>query len=138
MILYHSILPEKTGQQQGFTLIEIIVALLVISVALGAIITTTANSVKHGSHIKEKTIALWVAQNYIAETIIISKSKKKWPSTGFKFDTISMAGNKWFLKSQIKQTPDNNIRRIDVSVYSDKETENKIVSLTTYILKPQK
>ena len=76
MILYYSILPDKIIQQRGFTLIEIIVALLVISVALGAIITTTANSIKHGAHIKEKTIALWAAQNYIAETVISSKAKK--------------------------------------------------------------
>lgn len=120
------------NHQQGFTLIEIIVSLLVISVALGAVIATTGNSVKHGSHIKEKTIALWVAQNAIAEISI----KNKWPSSGIKSDKSIMAGKHWFIKSDIKQTPDKNIRRMDLSVYSDEKTEDKVVSLTTYILKP--
>jgi len=122
-----------TNQQQGFTLIEIIISLVVISVALGAVIATTGNSIKHGAHIKEKTIALWVAQNAIAEISI----ENKWPSKGIKSDKSTMAGKNWFIKSEIKQTPNKNIRKMDLSVFSDKKTEDKVVSLTTYILKPQ-
>lgn len=121
-----------TNQQQGFTLIEIIISLVVISVALGAVIATTGNSIKHGTHIKEKTIALWVAQNAIAEISI----EKKWPSKGIKSDNAMMAGKNWFIKSDIKQTPNENIRRMDLSVFSDEKAEDKVVSLTTYILKP--
>ena len=122
-----------TNKHQGFTLIEIIISLVVISVALGTIITTTANSIKHGAHIKEKTIALWVAQNAIAETSI----ENKWPSSGVDSDEATMAGKRWYIQSKIVQTPDQNIRRMDVSVYADKKNENKVVSLTTYIIKPQ-
>lgn len=120
-------------KQQGFTLIEIIISLLVISVALGAVIATTGNSVKHGAHIKEKTMALWVAQNAIAEISIANK----WPSTGIKSDKATMAGKTWFIKSDIKSTPDKNIRRMDLSVYSDEKAEDKVISLTSYIVKPE-
>lgn len=119
-------------KQRGFTLIEIIISLVVISVALGAVIATTGNSVKHGAHIKEKTIALWVAENAIAEISITNP----WPSSGLKSDKAKMAGKLWFIKSDIKQTPDINIRRMDLSVYSDEKTEDKVVSLTSYLVKP--
>ena len=124
---------HKNRSQRGFTLIEIIIALVVISVALGAVIATTGNSVKHGAHIKEKTIALWVAQNTIADILI----KKNWLSTGIKSQDVNMAGRQWFIKNNVIQTPDNNIRKMEVSIYTDNKSQNKIVSLIAYIVKSQ-
>ena len=118
---------------RGFTLIEIIIALVVISVALGAVISTTGNSVKHAVHIKDKTIALWVAQNVIADISI----KKTWLPTGVKkYDEI-MAGRQWFIKNNVIQTPDKNMRKMDVSIFTDQKTQNKILTLTAYIVKEQ-
>jgi len=125
----HIVLRRK---QQGFTLIEIIIALLVISVALGAVINTTSSSVRHGTHIKEKTIALWVAQNHIAEITM----GQQWLSSGTNAQEAKMAGKAWFIQNKITQTPDQNIRRMDISVYSDKKIETKLVTLTAYISKP--
>ncbi len=116
---------------QGFTLIEIIIALVVISVALGAVIATTGNSVKQGAHIKDKTIALWVAQNVITDISI----KKNWLSTGEKKYDVIMAGRQWFIKNNVTQTPDSNMRKMDVSVFTDQKAQNKIISLTAYIMK---
>ncbi|MCU7940979.1 MAG: type II secretion system minor pseudopilin GspI [gamma proteobacterium symbiont of Bathyaustriella thionipta] len=127
---YHLIAGNK---QQGFTLIEIIIALVVIAVALGAVIATTGNSFKHAAHIKDKTLALWVAQNTIAEMTIANQ----WPANGTQSDNAMMAGKQWYIKRAIKVTPDSNIRRMDLSVYSDEKTQDKVVSLTTYLMKPQ-
>lgn len=120
-------------RQHGFTLIEIIIALVVISVALGAVIATTGNSVKHGAHIKEKTIALWLAQNTIAEVNI----KQQWLSAGTQSSDEKMAGKQWLIKRMVSQTPDINIKKMDVAVFSDQAAENKVLTLTTYIVKTQ-
>ncbi|MCW8931065.1 MAG: type II secretion system minor pseudopilin GspI [Gammaproteobacteria bacterium] len=119
--------------QKGFTLIEIIIALMVISVALGAVIATTSNSIKHGAHIKDKTIALWVAQNAIADISI----RKDWLSTGMKTQDVTMSGRQWFIKNNVTQTPDKNMRKMDVSIYTDQSAENKVLSLIAYIVKPK-
>ena len=124
---------SKTQFQRGFTLIEIIVSLVVISLALGAVIATTGNSVKHGAHIKEKTIALWVAQNAIAEVSITNN----WLATGITSSDTTMAGRQWFIKNDVIQTPDKNMRKMDVSIYTDKASQDKVVTLTAYIVKPQ-
>jgi len=117
----------------GFTLIEIIIALVVISVALGAVISTTASSVDHGSHIKEKTIALWVAKNHITELSI----SKQWPAAGQQSQKVSMAGKDWFLNNKIIQTPDENIRRMELSVFTDQKLESNVLNLVAYINRPQ-
>ncbi len=129
----HNLSLHKTTRQSGFTLIEIIIALVVIAVALGAVIATTGNSVKHGAHIKEKTIALWLAQNISAEVNI----KKQWLPAGNQFSDEEMAGQQWQVKRIITQTPDKNIKKMEIQVYSGRTTDNKIVSLTTYFVKPQ-
>lgn len=116
---------------KGFTLIEIIIALVVISVALGAVIATTGNSVRHAAHIKEKTIALWVAQNALADISI----KKDWLSTGIKSQDSTMAGKQWFIKNNVTQTPDKNIRKMELSVYTDKAVQDKAITLIAYIVK---
>ena len=120
-------------RQEGFTLIEIIIALVVISVALGAVINTVGSSVSHGSHLKEKTLGLWVAQNYLAEVSIT----QQWPTTGQKSDQVMMAGKQWYIQNKVTQTPDKLMRRLDVSVFSDREYEQKLASLVAFVTRPQ-
>lgn len=123
----------KQSKQHGFTLIEIVIAMMVISVALGAIISTTGNSVNHATHIQNKTLALWVAENYLAEVSI----KDDWLPVGEQLHEINMAGQQWFLTNQITQTANKSIRRMDLSVYSDSRYENRLTSLVAYTHKPQ-
>ncbi len=117
--------------EQGFTLIEIIIALLVISVALGAVISTTGSSVKHATHLNEKTMALWVAQNTLAEL----SSTQTWLATGIKSTEATMAERQWFIKNEVIQTPDKNMRKMNVSIYTDNAANNKLITLTAYIVK---
>ena len=121
------------AKQQGFTLIEIIIALFVVSIALGAVISTSANSVNHASHIENKTMALWVAENYLTEI----SATGQWPATGQHSEEISMAGRQWYLQNQVTQTPDKRIRRLDLSVYDDRSHDNQLTTLVAYINKPE-
>ena len=120
-------------RQTGFTLIEIIIALVVISVALGAVISTTGSSVSHGSHLKEKTIALWVAENFLTEVSV----SKQWPATGQQSEQAMMAGKQWYIQNKVTQTPDKLMRRLDVSVFSDHKHEQQLVTLVAFVTKAQ-
>ena len=44
----------------GFTLLEVMIALLVITLGMGAVIVTTGESAWKSSHLRESTIASWV------------------------------------------------------------------------------
>src|SRR5256885_498304 len=51
---------------RGFTLIEILVALAIIAVALAAGLRALSQSIDSAGALKQRTLALWVAQNRIA------------------------------------------------------------------------
>ncbi len=116
-------------QQGGFTLIEIVIALLVISIALAAVISTTTHSVDSGAHLRNKTIALWVAQNYINDTVI----HKKWPDRGEVKEQVTMNNRVWMVRTDIIATANTNMRRMDVRVFFNARDTEPLISLTAYI-----
>lgn len=98
---------------KGFTLIEIMVALAIITIALGAIIESTSASTSNAAYLREKTVASWVAMNQIS----LFRAKRQWGSTSNKTGTVDMAGAEWRWKMKITKTDDPNMRRLDVDVY---------------------
>ena len=63
---------------RGFTLVEILVALAIIAVALGAGLRALSQSIDSAGALKQRTLALWVAQNRIAATTL----ETPWPAPG--------------------------------------------------------
>ena len=116
-------------RQYGFTLIEIIVALMVIAIALGAVINTTAGSLDMGSHIRNKTLALWVAENYVNELVI----EQQWPDVGKQTDTIALDQHNWYLVADISPTANTSMRKIRISVFENSRDSNALLSLNAYI-----
>lgn len=51
---------------QGFTLIEVLLALTIIAIALTALLKSTAQTITNTQRLKEKTISHWVAMQGIA------------------------------------------------------------------------
>ena len=122
-------LNSAINRQYGFTLIEIMVALMVISIALGAVINTTAGSLDMGSHIRNKTLALWVAQNYVNELVI----EQQWLDVGKQTDTIAMDQHNWYLVADITPTANTNMRKVKISVFENNRDSNVLLSLNAYI-----
>lgn len=98
---------------KGFTLLEVMFALIFIAITMGAVIESGANSALRSSYLKEKTIASWVAQNQLA----LYRAKKTWSNISNKSGVVDMAGVEWRWKMKISKTDEPLMRRIDVDVY---------------------
>ena len=98
---------------KGFTLLEVMFALIFIAITMGAVIESGANSALRSSHLKEKTIASWVAQNRLA----LYRAKKTWSNVSNKSGVVDMAGVQWRWKMKISKTDEPLMRRIDVDGY---------------------
>lgn len=100
----------------GFTLIEMVAAIAVVAIALGAIIAGMARYTENAGYLRTRTIALWVAHNRLTELAI----DRKWPDVGESNGESEMAGVTWKWKATIKATDDAHLRRVDVEVSAPK------------------
>ena len=53
---------------RGFTLIEVLVALIIVAFGMGAVLSALSSSADNISALREKTLAQWIAMNQIADT----------------------------------------------------------------------
>jgi general secretion pathway protein I len=120
-------------RNRGFTLIEVLAAVAVVALALGAIITTGSQSARNALYLKEKTIATWVARNRLAELHITSA----WPAIGRSDGEAEMTGIKWHWRMEVKETPDPNVRRVEILVDAPGTKDNAIGQLVGYLSQPQ-
>lgn len=106
--------------QQGFTLLELLVAVAILAIAMGALLAGFARYADQAAYLRERTIATWVAHNQLTEVEL--KGVK--PDTGSSNGETEMAGTKWKWRLQVQKTPDPELRRLDVVVYSPKAKDD--------------
>jgi general secretion pathway protein I len=97
---------------RGFTLIEVVVALFVIAIGIGALLTTLASSADSVGHLRDKSFAEWIALNRISELRLASVR----PGPGTTQGEAEYARMKWRWRQQISDQGMAGIWRIDVSV----------------------
>ncbi len=118
---------------RGFTLLEVMVALAVITLGLAAVIKTVTSTTSNTIHIRDKTFAYWVAQNQIAEIELTSGS----PKPGFTDGEEMLAGLNWHWTRKIEGTEDPDTNRVEISVRKDKDrSAQNYATLITLIFNP--
>src|SRR5688572_28247192 len=98
--------------ERGFTLIEVVVALVVVSLGMLGVISAVSQTASNSSYLRDKTVAHWVAMNRLTEV----RLQKAAPSVDKTSDEVEMAGRRWKWTMNVTQTPVETIRRIDISV----------------------
>ena len=58
---------RRRSSASGFTLIEVLVALIVVGLGMLAVIQTVSQTANNTSYIRDKTIAHWIAMNQLTK-----------------------------------------------------------------------
>jgi len=103
-------------------------ALAVAGLALIAVSTVTGDYARNLLGLQERTWAHWTAMNKIVEIQL----EEQWPATGSRDGTETDAMFPVYWVRDIKETPYERVRKIEVKVYLDKGDEEPITRLTTY------
>lgn len=98
---------------RGFTLIETLVALLIVAVALVSALTALGRSADAAAALRERTLADWVAQNRLAEL----RALQRWPRLGVSEGRVDQARTVFVWRERVEATPNPFFRRVEVDVY---------------------
>lgn len=116
----------------GFTLIEVLVALAVVAVALFAVVKATGEQVANASRLRDTTFAHWVARNKLAEM----QTSDTW-TTGRQDSRVVFAGRTWPVNVAIEDTPNDRVRRVEVSVADPDDPDATVAVLTGFLTHPE-
>jgi general secretion pathway protein I len=111
----------------GFTLIEVLVALTIVGLAMLAAIQVVSGSTNTSFYMREKTLAHWIAMNKLTEV----RLQPGPPPIDKSSDEIKMAGRDWRWTMEVSQTPVESIRRIEVRVRLAEAPEDSALATIT-------
>lgn len=100
------------GRLAGFTLVEVLAALVIVSLGMLGVIQAISQTANSGAYLRDRTVAHWIAMNRVTEVRLEPRS----PTIGTDSDEVEMAGRKWRWNMEVTQTAVESIRRIDVEV----------------------
>lgn len=119
---------SSPNQQTGFTLIEILVALAVLAISMAAIIQASSQYVSNQVYLQKRTDAHWVARNLL----VGFRMAKEWPSISTKTGVEEWGGQEWSWQLTVSQTPDQDLRRLDIEVGMAQDEDVVLANLSGF------
>lgn len=124
---------SRHSRTDGFTLVEVLVALAVISAVLGALVHSAGSTASNAGRLRDRTIAEWVAANKLAEMQLLAT----FPAVGSKTGSEEVFGTKWYWKTLVQKVEDDDLRRVDIEVRKTEDAGNSVFTLAGFVNHPR-
>ncbi|WP_019571619.1 type II secretion system minor pseudopilin GspI [Thioalkalivibrio sp. ALMg3] len=125
------------GTRRGFTLLEVLIALVVLGVALGALIKAGSEHARNTAYLQERTLAGWVAGNLLADY----EAGLRRVDVGTEHIQSTLADREWEARIEITDTVIDAplelpaVRHIEVRVWPlNGDPDHPLVQTTGYAL----
>ena len=124
---------SRNGKGRGFTLVEVMISLAIFAVVSGALVRNASMTVHQTSLVRDRTLAWWVAENYLSEMRSLPREDDNFPSVGSSRLSVRMARRDWRILVEVNQTENINMRRIKISVYEDGDIDAPLITLSSFM-----
>ena len=126
-------MPSKCYRKpRGFTLLEVLVALVIVGLGLMAVFSQLNQTLITATMLRERTLAHWVAMDRIAELRLAGEL----PEVGETSDEVEMAGVEWTYVMTFSEVGIDNFRRVDVTVSFADTPDRVITELAGFLGQP--
>ena len=105
----------RAAAARGFTLIEVLVALVIVATGMAALMGALSSSASTVAYLRDKTFAEWVALNQIAN-FRLQLSPGQIPVAAKTNGDVDYAGRSWHWQQEIVATQLQGMMRVDVKV----------------------
>jgi general secretion pathway protein I len=121
------------SRASGFTLVEVLVALAIVSIALMAALRAAGQGTQAAGELRLRLLASGVAENRLAE----HRARGAWLPVGIARGTQSQGGVELAWREEVISTPHPAFRRVDVFVSAPAQESRSLARLTGFLLQPK-
>ncbi len=114
------------GRNRGFTLLEVLIALAVVSIAVGAMIQVAAQRAEAELYLKQHSVASRVADRVMMQLYTQSLNE------GVQSGAVNHPDVRWRWRADIQATDNDRILRVDVRVMNAEEPDYALARLTGF------
>jgi general secretion pathway protein I len=133
----HRTTPRLPGNPRrhstGFTLLEVLVALVIVGTALGASLRAVGSLTDNSSDLRATMMATWSAENELSQI----RLAHVWPVLGVRRFDCSQGELNLLCEETVFSTPNPFFRRVEVAVFDIQNTGRRIIKLTQVVSNAQ-
>lgn len=113
----------------GFTLLEVLVALVIVGTVLGASLRAVASLAQNSSGLRATMMANWSAENRLAQI----RLGKEWPQIGERSFPCPQGALDLLCEEHVLTTPNPSFRRVEVLVFDSSNLQRRLAKLTQVV-----
>lgn len=115
--------------KSGFTLLEVLVALVIVATALGASLRAVGSLTQNSEDIRLAMMATWSAENRLAQIRLLHE----WPVLGKRTFDCPQAEQNLVCEEEVLALPNPFFRRIEVSVFDGQSSTRRLIKLVQVV-----
>jgi general secretion pathway protein I len=115
----------------GFTLLEVLVALVIVGTALGASLRAVGSLTQNSNGLRSAMMATWSAENRLVQI----RLERAFPAIGKTSFDCPQGELALVCEEEVIASPNPRLRRVEVSVYEVQNRARRIIKLVQLVLR---
>ena len=121
---------KRACLHRGFTLLEVLVALVIVGTALGASLRAVASLTSNSAGLRAAMMATWSAENRLVQI----RLEREFPGVGKRSFDCPQGDLKLLCQEEVLASPNPRLRRVEVSVFDMADPDRRIIKLVQLVL----